>query len=152
MFNTHTAQNKFVKRPWDPSYNYSPEVWDRMETNRIAALRKKYRHSFPGTAPAIPTVPRPWQPPPQAPFVPILGTETNQASVSSVPGPWNASVSSVPGPWNGWRVPTMPNQPTPYSGYISLVPPTSQHPPALSNITNVATFRDPDRSPVLCGC
>jgi hypothetical protein len=79
--------------------------------------------------------------------VPILGTETNQSYVSSVPGPWNASVSSVPGPWNGWRVPTMPNQPTPYSGYISLVPPTSQHPPALSNITNVATFRDPDRSP-----
>jgi hypothetical protein len=41
----------------------------------------------------------------------------------------------------------MPKQPTPYTGYISLVPPANQHPPALSNISNVAASRDPDPSP-----
>jgi hypothetical protein len=34
-----------------------------------------------------------------------------------------------------------------YSGYIFLVLPTSQHPPALLNISNVAASHDPNRSP-----
>ena len=45
----------FVKKPWDPRCNVSPEIWDRVETNRIVALGKKHRHSFPSAAPVIPS-------------------------------------------------------------------------------------------------
>jgi len=101
MFNTNTSTaNRFVKKHWDPRCNVSPEIWDRMETNRIAALCKKHCHSFPSAAPVIPSMPHSWQAPVQASFAPTLGMEH----------PNQASVSSVPGPWNGWRVPTMPNQ------------------------------------------
>ncbi len=134
MFNTNTSTaNRFVKRHWDPRCNVSPEIWDRMETNRIAALRKKHRHSFPSAAPVIPSIPHSWQAPVQTLFATTLGMEH----------PNQASVSSVPGPWNGWQVPTMPNQPTPYASYISIQPVL---PPVMADLSNVKTSRYPDYS------
>ena len=105
-----------------------------METNRIAALCKKHRHSFPSAAPVIPSMPHSWQAPVQALFAPTPSMEH----------PNQAPVSSVPGAWNGWQVSTMPNQPTPYAGYISILP---VHPPVMADLSNVKTSCDPDHSP-----
>ena len=59
-----------------------------METNRIAALCKKHRHSFPSAARVIPSMPHSWQAPVQALFASTFGMEHHtQAPVSSVPGP-----------------------------------------------------------------
>ncbi len=75
-------------RPWHPGVSVPPHQWDRSEQNRINALHKKQRYSFPpslSSTPLIPSVPPTWNNVSyQLPFACQLDTLTPNVASSSV--------------------------------------------------------------------